>query len=417
MAATAVSAVVEFFKRKYITKPEQLTNFALKKHPLLNMIRRVDDFDGEGLYATMNYALPTGAAGGTTGFTTAQANYNMPTGFRIFQQRKTLYAVTQLKGETIEASRKDVGALLRMADKAADETLKYIGLILAKQLVSDGAGDIGQVLSFTGSTITLTSISDAINFHEGQWIIFNPTRTGTAGNQRGAAPNNRLQVSAVNDTTGVITFTQTIATIAGGGGNVANADYTYIEGTYDTGMTGIPAFVPATDPTGGENFLGGGSRAKRPNLLAGWRGTWRGTIEDSVKALAATMSRYVDPGNVIVWLSANNWYRLEMEAGARAIRNFEGRAAKMGYLAVGIPTPIGTLECAMDPFLPEDTGYILDMESWELHTLKAVPHVITDDGQSALRVYNDDSVEMRFRAWYDLRCVYPGRNGRFPITP
>jgi hypothetical protein len=415
MATTAFSAIIEYTKRKYITRPEWLQNLAIRDKPLLRSMTRVDDFDGEALLASLNYSL---GVGGSASFPLAQANWTMPTAFRITLTRKLIYQVSRLKGETIHATRRNAGALLDMADKANMDTLEYMSQLLARQAWSDQAANIGQVQSISSDTIVLTDPTSAVNFHEGQFIMFWPaaSRTGAPTLFRGVAPVHRLQVARVNHapadgTNPTVSFSAAVSTIAGGGGSVAATDYMYIEGMYDMGGNGIPAFIPAADPLVGDNFLGGGSRYKAPTLLAGWRQPAKGTIEDSLKNLCARMAPYVTARKLTAWLSADSFYRLDVEAGARAIRNYaDGRMAKMGFTTFAIATPLGVLECAMDPYAPNDSVRVLD-DSWLIHTLLAWPHVIDDDGRGAMRITDDDGVETRYRGWHDFHCPYPVKQG------
>lgn len=59
---------------------------------------------------------------------------------------------------------------------------------------------------------------------------------------------------------------------------------------------------------------------------------------------------------------------------------------------------------------PPYGAYLLSMEDWALYSLKAVPHVVDDDGVSFLRQTSADSFEFRLAGYSQLGCSAPGKS-------
>jgi hypothetical protein len=418
MAASTFAALINLFKRLYVGRPEALRNQALRRTPAFKVISKMDDLVGEGIHIPLNSALPVGAAGN---FAKARANTKPSKVDRWFIQRKPYYGFVTVEGEAMAASRDNAGAFLKVKRKEADEAVSYIGAQIGASFWGDGAGNIGQIASVTGSNpvtaITLSNPRDAVHFHEGQRIVF-----ATSANRTGASTRTDgsveiiYQVDGVNYVTGVLTVSRVQGTTAAS--DPAATNYIYIDGNYDSLMSGVSAYIPASDPgTGGvPAALNGVTRTSNPTIKAGWRGTWEGSITESTKRLCALMGQYHTSNVSAVWLSPFNWYRLEQEQESLGKVTRDQRSeAVFGTGAIALQTPYGMVPVMADPFAPEDSGFLLDHTTWEIHHLMGLPHVNTDDGLDSLRLGTEDAIEIQFRAWVNAVCTAPFRNGRFPI--
>lgn len=404
------------YKRLYLTR--SLTNMALRRTPAFKVISKHDDLDGEGSFIGLNVALPVGASASRT---KARANTKPSKFKKWFIQRKKYYGFVQIEGEGLHASRRDPAAYLRLKRKEMDEMLAYIGMQIGASWWGDGAGDIGRVASVTGSNpvtaIQLTNPRQAINFHENQRIVFAATRTGGTTEVDGSAVEIIYQVDGVNLMTGALTVSRVQGT--GAASDPAANDYIYVDGNYDALMHGFSAYVPASDPGSGgvPDTLNGVSRVANPTQLAGFRGTWEGSITESAKRLSALMGMYHTSASSALWLSDYNWYRLEQEQEqlGRVIRDQRAEAV-FGTPAIVLNTPRGAIPVMADPFQPEDFGALIDHSTWELHHLEGLPHIVSDDGLESLRMPgDDDGIQIDIRAWLNGVCTRPFNNGRFPI--
>lgn len=406
-----VAALVEYFKRTY-SLPER-TNMSLRKVTTLKQIPRNDSSlaSGEAFYEVMD-ALKTASA--SHSFGPGMTDYTPSKAYRwLIDGPKTMYGRITLQGLALAQS--PAGALINVKAKEADQETDYMMERLEKILWGDGAADIGRIAaaglggSAATRVLTLSNAEDAYNFQHGQFLAANANRTGNVGSLRVDV----YKVTGVNYVTGVVTADR----FSGAGGDWANNDYIYIRGDYDSATAGIPGFIPATDPTS-TPFLGV-DRSLWPNHLAGWRYGFQGSIEETIKFTFSKMGRFVNkPANrFAICLSTSDWYTLEQEMGARVVRD-PAAEQTFGTGTILVRTTYGTVACIAIPVLTSGRGYLLDFTTWRFHHLRGVPHVIDDDGNVALRLPAEgtgagDGIEIRFRCWYRLTCVYPIANATF----
>lgn len=409
-SASTIAALQKMFKTVYMNR--DLAPQTKRKTVAYDMVSKYDDFDGANLTFPFNYAMPVGVS---PSFPKGQAN---PKASKfdnwVMTTRKTLYGFLTIDAQAMKASRKDIGAFLRLRQKETNEILSYMKMILGGHAFwGDGAGNIGQVASVTGAgpvtAITLVSALDAIKFHLNQRLEFNPTRTGSSGTLRATVYN----VTGINRVTGVITVTQA----SGAVDPVAN-DFVYTEGSYDAFPLGVPAFIPSADPGTGSvpATLLGMTRTDDPVIKSGWRASWQGSIEETAKYLVSLMGAYFDRENVVMWVNRSNWFRLEQELTAQGRKILDQRATVVfGSPALLLLTPEGDIPVVADAYCPNDAFYLLDMSSIETHHLDNLIHIVDDDGLSLIRQTADDGVEIRFRSWSENIIQRPFKCGRGAI--
>jgi hypothetical protein len=412
VAASTIAALLALFKRLYVGN--DLSNMALRRTPLFRQIVKKQDLVGEGIYVPVNYGLPVGAS---PSFSAAQANASASTVGRFFLERHPHYGFVTIDMEAAYASQGREGAFLSVKQKEADEAIDYIGMQIGSQFWNDGSGALGQTATDPGTgstaTITLTNRFDVVNFQLNMVLQACDTRSG------GTVRTDKYKVTSIVRGTSTGTATLGLSRTSGSSNDWAVSDFLYADGSYDSYLKGVSAYVPSAVPgTGGvAASLNGQDRTADPEALAGWRGTWEGSIEESAKLLCAIMGPYVNRAASALWLSEYNWFRLEQELSAQNRKVMDVKAeAAFGTPALVLLTPKGSVPVMADPFCPNSDGFLLDHSTWEIHHMEPLPHVVMDDGLSMLRATSEDSVEIRFRAWTEAVCTRPMNNGRFPIT-
>ncbi len=416
-SASTISALQKMYKTVYLGR--DLSNQSKHKTPCYDRVpTKSDDFDGFELKFPFNQDVPTSVS---PSMIKAQANPSSSSfvGWTL-GTRKKLYGILTIDGEAMSASRKDIGAWLRLRQKETNEIRDYMKMVLGGHAWwGDGAGNIAQITAVTGSNpVTDFTVAkrDTIKFHKNQRLAFAITRTGSAVKQ-GTGVDSIYRVDGINRNTGKITVTRMAGT--GAGGDPAVSDYVYLEGAYDAFPLGVQAFLPASDPgTGGvPGTLAGMDRTDDVVMKAGWRMTWQGSITETIKALAADMGQYFDSQNGACWLSRYNWFRLEQEqeAAGRVVRD-QSAVARFGAPGIVLQTPEGDVTVTSDPYAPQDAFFFLDGSTWETHHLEPLIHVIDQDGLAALRQTSDDGIEIRLRHMGENLCQRPFQNGRGQIV-
>jgi hypothetical protein len=375
-----------------------------------NVPTKSDDFDGADLKFPFNQDMPVGVS---PSFTRAKANASSSTFDQwVMSTRKKLYGFLTIDGEAMRASRKDIGAWLRLRQKETNEIRDYMKMVLGGHAFwGDGAGNLAQVSAVSGSpvtSITLVNKRDSVKFHKNQLLNACATRTG------GTVKDCTYRVDGINRGTGVLTVTRT-----SGAADTAAADYLYLDGAYDAFPLGVQAFIPATDPgTGGvPASLLGMTRTDDVTMKSGFRVDWQGSISETAKLLCADMGQYFDSQDSAIWMSRYNWFRLEQEqeAAGRVVRD-QSAQARFGSSGIVLQTPEGDVTCVSDPYAPSDAFYLLKNSTWETHHLDPLIHVIDDDGLAAIRQTDDDGIEIRLRHWGENICQRPFENGRGAIV-
>jgi hypothetical protein len=74
--------------------------------------------------------------------------------------------------------------------------------------------------------------------------------------------------------------------------------------------------------------------------------------------------------------------------------------------------PNSIIEVYADRHCQPNTGWLLQMDTWTLHSTGGVPMLLEEDGQSILREATDDAYEGRWGAYYQMYCNAPGYNVR-----
>lgn len=400
-----IAALLALFKRKYVQK--DLSNQGLIKSPFARSLSRIDDLYGEGIYVPYNYGLPPN---GSVDYSKAQTNIAASKVARWFLERNPYHASHTIDSEAIAASKGKENAFLQAKDKEVGEMLKSISQQLAIQAWGDGTGVLARITAVdpgTGNTptVTLTNPRDVAKFMIGQFI-------GACGDATGGTQRTDIyQVTAMNRKTGTLTLLRT----TGSSNDWAASDYIFTDGNYDACANGVQAWIPASDPS--DTFLGM-ARGDDPIMKAGWRGDDEGSIEESALALAADMGTYFNQAASGLWLSRYNWYRLERELESKNRKVIDSRATEFfGTPALALLTPEGEVPVLSDPFCPSDAGFMLDHSTWEVHTMGGFPYVAQDDGLMVVRTGDTrPGVKIQFRAYWEMLCFNPYRNGRFPIS-
>lgn len=409
MSASTISALQKMFKTVYLGR--NLANQSKRKTPAYDKVpSKSDDFDGKELVFPFNQDVPVGVS---PKFAKAKANPKASTfdNWRM-DTRKKLYGFLTIDGEAMHASRKDIGAWLRMRQKETNEIRDYMKMVLGGHAFwGDGAGDLAQIESVTGNPVTkikLTNNRDSVKFHKNQRLEVCATRTGDT------VKVVVYTISAINRNTGELTVVED----AGSTDDAAANDYVYLEGAYDSFPLGVRAFLPSADPgtSGVPGTLLNMDRTDDVVMKAGFRVDYQGSISETAKLLCADMGQYFDSQDSAIWMSRYNWFRLEQEqeAAGRIIRD-QSAPARFGSSGIVLQTPEGDITCVSDPYAPHDAFYLLNASTWETHHLDPLIHVIDDDGLAAIRQTDDDGIEIRLRHWGENICQRPFMNGRGQI--
>jgi hypothetical protein len=406
----AAVGLAEYDKMLKILYPDgEVESAALHDTVFANRVNKVADFYGKELDWPLPYA---NGAGRSAIFATAQANASSPQYAGWVLKRKRDFVVWQVDLETLHASEKDRGAFVAAQKNLADMHLAEIGRSFSVGLYGVGGGSLGVVAAagITGSTATLTFAHDSRNFYPGQKIDVSATGDSTATPRAGSP----LTVQSVSYTAGTVTFTAGIVATVGG---AIPGDFLIQQGDDGAKISGLAGWIPLTPPTA--TPFNGVDRSKDIERLAGWRvNNAVGDIGDNLITLGQLVAMGRPGKNQIVLINPINFGTIVKSLGSKIIYQRIGvdeKSAKflLGGTGVMVGLSSGMCEVVVDPDCPGGVGYLLDEDTWHFHSLREVPHLVTEDGRDSLRGATSDTIEVRARYWGDLLCTNPHKNGVF----
>lgn len=403
------SAFSAFVKKLYSSaKVESLVNF---ETPLWKALPKEDGFIGESELIPLELDDPQGISSTLRGAISSETSNK---GMRWELTRAKGYASLSVDGETMIATRGQEGAWFKAKERNMDGILRQLGQQFEMMAFGDGAGKLGQLTADPGTGTDFTvSVADAINFHEGMTFNAYANSSGALGTLR----TGDYVVSKVNWDTGVISIDTTLSSVAAIDAGVGSDDWLVRKGTDDRTMKGLAAWFPETIPSA--TFFGINRQSYSAQKVAGYRAAWAGSIEETVRNLYARMTKYNRKPKQL-WISDANFNRLDVELGARLVRN-DSDSMKFGASGLAMNTPSGKIAIRTSPYCPDNVGYLLDMDSIKIRHAAQLPHLYEDDGKVAQRIGSteldaEDAIRMYWRWFAQMVCVNPPSNGRLAIS-
>lgn len=327
--------------------------------------------------------------------------------------RKKEYALASVDGETMEASQRDAGAFVSAIKSELDSAFRKAGLRIGQALYGDGSGQLAEVGSSSGSTITLANIDDIVNFALGQKIVFAADNTSALRDS-----GDDLVVSGIDEDTGVLTFTEAASTISG----LTNGDAMFTLGDYASAsdrnrISGLGAWVPTTAPATSDSFFGL-NRSTYPTALAGHRivGTALQIDEALMKAAVRVARAGGMPDTCLV--NHSQYEQLVNILGSK-VTYVDHDLGAVGFTSIRIIGPAGPLDVFADFNCPVESAYVLQRDTWKLMSLNKAPHILgleQGDGLRWLRESSSDAYEIRVGAYAQLACTAPKWNATVSLT-
>jgi hypothetical protein len=397
---------------------EKVLAAVIKNSPALAMMRKVEDFSGDGTFKNpLIYANPGGiSADFATAQSAAAASATQSAAYIV--PRVSLHGVVRIANEAIEASQDKDGAFQKLLETETDGMLNNMNHRLGTYMYGTGYGKVGTIAAIGADaggriTVALTDPWQAMNFDRGHLLQF------AAAEATGAlrASSGTHSVAAVNraqtgSNAGLITFNETTALTG-----LAAGDVIFFAGDRANSPTrgvlcGYAGWVPTVDPTSGEVFLGI-DRTVDSQRLAGIRFSAVGTsnieeaLIDATTAIAAAGSGRT---KTAVMGYAKYAQLTKSLYGKVNFLDLEGDAG-IGFPGIRLNTPSGVVDVVPDVNCPSSYCWLLDDDTWFMNTLKNMVTTNETDGMAVLRVSNADQLEARFRFRGNVVCRNPGANG------
>lgn len=380
---------------KTLWPQKRVHNLFYKDQPLLAMIRKDTEFYGDGAYIALQYGNPQGRSASIAKAITNAGNL---AGVRFNITRKKDYAVAKVDRETMKASASNEGALAKAWDREVKGAVEQLKRSLGGALFGNGSGSLGRRSgALSGNVLTLTDIRQIVNFEVGMKISAGPNDSAT-GLRAGTAAT----ISGVNRRTGEITATDW-ANIT----SFAASDYLFVEGDAGAKVTGLAGWLPPTDPAAAENFKGV-DRSVDSVRLAGNRIDISNMRPSEGLVNAANIVGLNGGAPEYMFCHFEQLSQIANDLGAK-VQYEELRVGEIGFEALKVNGPKGTIRVIADINCPYDKAYLLQMETLCLYSLGEVPQILDDDTKM-LREATEDAYQVRYGYYAEAYCDAPGFN-------
>lgn len=393
MAKFDMTTAVELTKRMY---PNGIEELLIEKSPALGMIKKRNDFLGEGEYLVWEYA---NVAGQSSTFGNAIANRSSVKMKRPFIQRKKEYVSSELDFELFNAA-KGAGAIKSAWDTVVRSGVGAIENSLSIQFYGNGGGARGRILSSSidGSNTILTLYpGQAKNFHEG--LILN---SFVGDGLSGTIGTDTMTVDGVDYDNNTITVTTADAAAK------TTGYYLFREGDFGESILGLGAWNPISAPVSGESFCGI-DRSTSPQKMSGLRYVpGSGNIDE---ILQTAQGRLASAGGKadICFMSPTDFTALAIRVNSQRTADVRvqanltgGRSASVGYDGLGIMGPAGKVVVLPDPWCPAKQCWMGKLDTLEIWSLGDMVKIDDDDGNMFIRRYDADSADVRFKSYLNV---------------
>lgn len=346
--------------------------------PLVGMIPKWDQGGGIQYVGAINNALLSSVSTqDTIAFTTGS-----PSVYNRWQcPWKQNFASANISGMAIDMTRTDKGALVDAITREMDNAYKALGQGLGRAIYGNGGAAIGQIngvapatTNVAGDTITLANPSQAINFQVNQ-VVNVATTNGTSGS---ALPGSGSLV-AVDLIGGVLVLNGAWATVFPG---FTNTSFLYNQGDFGNYFPGLAGWLPAGSarPTNTDSF-NGVNRFSDPIRLAGVYKTGNGApMEETLIDGVIITNKFGGKPNK-GFLNPQDFSNLLKGMGGRVqyVTETAFENGTIGFSGVKIATPGGELTLHQDPYCPQGTAYLVNLDEWVLASMGPVPKNLTEE--------------------------------------
>lgn len=390
--------------KAYYTR-DKVEMMVYKDNPFLALLPKMEDFKGANLPIPIIYGNPTGRS---ATFATAQANKNNSNLKSFTLTRAKDYSIASIDNETLEASQGDKGAFLEAATVEIDGAMNAAARSAATAVFRDGSGAIGRInATVTGTTLTLATAVDIVNFEVGMKLQFSSAATSASLRASGAT----VTVTAIDRSAGSMTVGANLNTITG----LTSNDYINVQGDIESKIKGLDAWLPSSVTS--TSFFGV-DRTADSVRLGGCR--YDGSSQPIEEALVDALSLVAREGGNPDYCFVNyaNFSNLEKALGSKVqyVNLGVDGLPTVGFRGLMINGPRGPVKVVADQNCPAAVAYLIQMDKWKLYSLGMAPKILDADGMKMLRESSADSTEVRVGYYAQLGCRAPGFNCRVTLA-
>jgi len=404
MAAVDLTAAANYLKNRF--HPKKINDLSYDGSPLFAMLPKKTDFGSNDLKVPVSYA---DLRGRSCNFAVAQSNKEGSSTEAFTITTKKDYALFSVDGQVVKQSRGDLNAWLPALEKEAESAQRALSRSTSWAVYRDSVGSIATMASDSSTNMTLGNRADIQNFEVGMTLqLVDPASTTSAR-------DGKVKVTAVYRDNGIITTNTAVATAIAA---QADDDLIVPEGDLNNRITGLTGWIEDVASNTSSNIFGVNAQVDDVRLGGiKFDASGMNVLEAIIDASARAGENGARPNKMFV--NFDKWRELCNYLGSTVVRT-QGTSwvgagqpkADVGFEGIKIHGPSSVIEIYADRHCQPSTGWMLQMDSWCLHSTGGVPMLLEEDGQSILREATDDAYEGRWGAYYQLYCDAPGYNVR-----
>lgn len=439
---------------KQIYDGQKLAVLYYKNNPLFSMMKKKEDFYGE------TYPLPT-IVETPTGISNVFANAQLPNQLiaggsgtagnqgpakfvKFFLTRAAVYGVHIIDRQAMLSASQNIGSFVNGQMATMDAMIQGVSNLISQQMYRSGSGSVGQILTVssgasTNGTVTLTNPTDVRYFTVGQ--IYYATNVDPVQGANASARAGVGYLRSINRSAGTLSFGDATAaspsTVPQSPTAWAANDYLQISGTSPlfgptingntapVALTGIQAWIGNSQSISSSDVFFGVNRSQDTWRLGGgyYDGSTNGqSVEEAL--YDASTNLFMEGGYPThAFVGPNAYAALQKSCAARNILETEiaGPQDENGnvhlfFKGITIQGAGSNFTVIADRNCQPYTAWLMTMEDWALYSLKAMPHVVDDDGVSFLRSTSADSFEFRMAGYGQVGCSAPGHSMQVKLS-
>jgi hypothetical protein len=375
-------------------------------NPLFAMLPKKYDSKGESWHRAIRY---TPTAGRSASYSVAKANKAPSNVVKVLITTVEDYSLYSVNGKAIRSATGN-GALVDIFTEEVDAAMDAMNRSYAAGVYGNGGGAIGRLTSgvtLSGTTATLNTIDDVVNFEKGMYLQLSAT-DGTSGSVK----SGRTLVTAVDRDAGTLTVATAWSTAIP---TAAASDYIFPEGDFGAKMKGLDAWIPSSAPSVSESFFGL-DRSVDATRLAGVR------VSASGLSIAEACKKGLQMGfrngakTTHIFMNDKRFLELDLELGSNK-RWVDTTKAEIGFTGIEFVGHGGKpVEVYPDPNCPVNTIWGLNLSDWCLEGPSKFPFIEAYDGTKVVREASADAFSGEIKSYHQLVCKAPGRQWRAALT-
>jgi hypothetical protein len=406
-----ISAFSAGLKQLY---PEwKIAELTYKNNPLYAMMKKNENFVGEVMKIPLIYGNPVNRSGT---FSSALAGTSSSLLKAFLLTRKSDYSLATINNEALEASASMEGAFMEASKLEIDGALRQLARSHAIKLFRSGTGAIGVVKAATSPTTTveLQTIQDVTNFEVGYKL------NASVSNGGGSLRADKPKITAINRAAGTMTVDATVA------GSWVAGDYIFVDGDYDTALSGLDAWIPYDDRSarlaatyynvvrtadevrlGGVIYDGSGSNYEEA-LIDGLNLAYN--IGD-----ANIDHVFMNPIDVSV-LTKILGSKVQRVQVSTEVKEGDKSMAVVSFDGIEIFYSGGKCNVIGDRNCPKGRAFGLQMDGWSLNSIGSAVRLFEADGLKMLRSSTADALDIRAFGYLNASCNAPGHNVQIKLA-